>query len=107
MPETTTLAVAVCSPTLAVIVAWPSWTGTTRPSTTVATLGSLEDHDDLLGHLASGLVALELLHDQVLPALRRAQLALRGQQHEPLGGRARAPAPVRPEAWKGRQHAGS
>ena len=45
MPETTTLAVAVFSPTLAVIVVWPSCAGTTRPSTTVATLGSLEDHE--------------------------------------------------------------
>ena len=44
MPVTTTLAVAICAPTLAVIVAWPSWTGVTMPSATVATLGSLDDH---------------------------------------------------------------
>ena len=44
MPATMTLAVAVRSPAFAVIVAWPSCTGVTTPSTTVATSGSLDDH---------------------------------------------------------------
>ena len=35
---TTTRAVAICAPTFAEIVAWPSWTGVTSPSATVATL---------------------------------------------------------------------
>ena len=85
------------------IVASPSWAGTTsrrrrwRP-------GIARGPRDLLGHLVPGFVALELLHDQVLPALRRAQLARRRATtrharrpvHEP-------PATVRSEAWKGRR----
>ena len=77
MPETTTLAVAVCSPTRAVIVVWPSCAGTTSAVDHGGNVGIARGPRYLFGHLAPGFVALELLQDQPLPAFTRAELARR------------------------------
>ena len=81
---------AVRAPTFAVIVAWPSWTGVTMPSTTVAILGSLDDHSIPLDALTADFAVLDLLHDQRLPALRGAERAFRREQDHAVG-------PTRPQ----------